>query len=276
MMKAYYPETLEEALEALKNKDSRIMAGGTDLMLGIVQGGSIIFIEGIQELKRITRRDTHLAIGAGVTLTGLLEEIKLPFIETLVKSIASPGIRNWATVGGNLCNASPIGDLLPMVYALDGRVKLIKKGCERELSIEEFIIGRKRTALEEDELLKEVVIYCPLEEYEYFWTKISGREANSLSKVNFFAAYKYEEKNLVDLKIAMGGLGPTVIRDRVIERRLIEIINKDRGVEELRAVFKEYGNLFQPVTDQRSKSNYKIGVARKIYLNLMKKILEEK
>ncbi|GLI57067.1 xanthine dehydrogenase FAD-binding subunit XdhB [Propionigenium maris DSM 9537] len=276
MMKAYYPETLEEALEALKNKDSRIIAGGTDLKLGRTQEGSLIFTEGIHELKKITRRDTHLAIGAGVTLSMLLEEREIPFMEKLVRSIASPGIRNWASVGGNLCNASPIGDLLPMVYALDGRVKLIKKGCERLLPIEEFILGRKRTALEEEELLKEVVIYCPVEGYKYFWIKISGREANSLSKVNSFATYKYEEKKLVDLKIAMGGLGPTVIREREIEEELIEVINRGEGVEELEVLFKEYQKLFRPVTDQRSESSYKLGVSRKIYLNLMEYILKDK
>ncbi len=276
MMKAYYPDTLEEALEALKNKDSRIIAGGTDLMLGRTQEGSIIFTEGIHELKKITRRDTYLSIGAGVTLSILLKEKDIPFIEELVRSIASPGIRNWASVGGNLCNASPIGDLLPMVYALDGRVKLIKKGCERELPIEEFILGRKKTALGKDELLKEVIIYCPLEEYKYFWTKISGREANSLSKVNFFAAYKYEDKNLTDLKIAMGGLGPTVIRNRNVEEGITEVINRGGDMEELEVLFEKYKNLFQPVTDQRSESTYKTGAARKIYLNLIKKILEEK
>lgn len=266
---AYNPKELQEALDVLSLKTPKIIAGGTDVMLSDNNYEEVMFIGGITAIKKIRSEESILSIGAGVTMTDLLKNKETEFLKDIIESIASPGVRNWGTVGGNICNASPIGDLLPVIYVLDGRVVVRKKDSVRKVAIEDFVLDRKKVDLRDGELVEGIEVLKPSMNCEKMWFKVAGREANALSKVSLFVLLKYKGKTLEEFRLAIGGLAPTVIRDREIEEKIIEAFNEKKSDEELKVFFKEYKKRFYSVDDQRSNSRYKFKVAEKIFGEIM-------
>ena len=122
MVNAYYPQTIEEALKlksAMKNNAVLIM-GGSDLMVRGSKAENMIFLNSISELRQTKCTENELIIGAGCTYCELIENDDVPdILRSIMMDIASPAVRNAGTVVGNICNASPAGDMLPVLYAMD-------------------------------------------------------------------------------------------------------------------------------------------------------------
>lgn len=274
MEKAYYPKTLEEALEILKDMKPKIIAGGTDVMLEKKEYEGVMFIDRIPCLKKIEREEEILKIGAGISISELLKIKETDFLREVVKSIASPGIRNWATVGGNICNASPIGDLLPVIYALDGRVIAAEKGRRRSVAIEEFILDRKKTDLRSGELVEGLEIQMPQKGDKQYWLKAAGRDANALAKVSVFALFRVEKGILKEFRLAIGGMAPRVIRSKRLEKHILDRYNRGSANREIKKIFLEYRGLMSPIDDQRSTSRYKMKIAEKIYGEIIDKLMD--
>ena len=167
MVEAFVPKSKDEALRLLNGKKCIILAGGTDLMVkrkkwsGCLSDfdGDVVFIRHLQELKNIKKDEKDLSIGAACTLTELEENILMPrHFKEVILSIASPAIRNVATIGGNICNASPVADILPLLYALDSVLIIESKGYRREIELKDFILGPGKKDLKAEELLVEIRI----------------------------------------------------------------------------------------------------------------------
>ncbi len=224
MVESVRPKNLGQALEM--RPGAIPFAGGTDLMVkhqatsGALPDFSknILYIGDLSELKGIEISQEGIRIGAGVKLSALLEEQGIPdYIKRPIQGIGSPAIRNLGTIGGNICNASPAGDSIPLFYALDARLKLVSTKGSRTIGISDFIKGPGKTDLGGDEILTELFIPS-YDGHKWAYRKIGARKANAVSKLSVFIMATIDQSLIKDIRIALGAMGPIVIRSRVIEK----------------------------------------------------------
>jgi len=276
MVNSYRPPSLNEALALKQRYDCIPFAGGTDLMVKYLSWSGtlpkfpkdVLFISQLKELNYIERKSGNLIIGAGSTLSDTGSHPDVPgVLKEAVLSIAAPGIRNIATLAGNVCNASPAGDSICALYALDASVLLKSASSERILPIMEFITGPGRTVLKKDELVTAVII--PLEKSNRnVFKKVGTRKANALSKLSFTAVAEVKGGTIDGIALAFGAVGPTVVRSVELEKKLM-----GKPVDEIRKnigeIIRDYSSVIVPIDDQRSTANYRKQVA----LNLLEDFL---
>lgn len=277
MVKGYRPGTLQEALELLAQETCTVMAGGTDLMVQRARGFSLrpkldrplVFIEQLKELKQIYKKDETLHIGPCVTLTDLLGHPHIPEIfKQMIGRMASPPTRNMATLGGNICNASPAGDTLPWFYAMNAEVKLQSSAAERTVPIDAFISGPKKTILGNNEILADIII--PDETFEInMYRKLGQRKGMSLTKASFLGLAMITGSTVTDIRIALGSVAPRIVRSPEIERTL-----KGKSINDIRSsageISQRYQPLITPIDDARSTAKYR----KEASLNLIRHFLE--
>ncbi len=276
MSKTYRPDSLSELLQLMDGKDLIPFAGGTDLMVryagcdGPEFDRDVVFVSQLAELKEIRMENNSLHIGSSVTLAEIEKSELVPsLVREAVSTIAAPALRNRGTMGGNICNASPAGDSLPPLYVLDASVRLVSKNGQRIVKIEDFITGPGRTIRETNEILMEITI--PLKEWNVTkYRKVGTRAANALTKCSITAAAKVKGGRIDDLSIAFGAVGPVIIWDREIEKRLIGL--KVDEIDNLKeSIVKDYSSIIIPIDDQRSTAVYR----KQVCLNLLDEFLTE-
>ncbi|MDD5583243.1 MAG: FAD binding domain-containing protein [Candidatus Marinimicrobia bacterium] len=271
MVNGYHPKDLIEALKIRAEVSCIPLAGGTDLMVQNARGTGLspnfdkplLFVGHLPELRHIEKKEGFLHIGPSVLLSEMLSH---PFIpETFKKAIsqmASPPTRNLATLGGNICNASPAGDTLPFLYAMDAELILENHAFDRRIPIEEFICGPKQTELKSDELLTDILIPTTLFPVSYY-KKVGQRRGMSLTKVSFHGLAEIVDGYVEDLRMAFGSVAPTVVRSRDCENSLI-----GEPVSTLKSRFNEIWELYepsiQPIDDARSTATYRKNVCYNI------------
>jgi xanthine dehydrogenase FAD-binding subunit len=278
MVDGFRPSSLAEALEIRASQTCLPVAGGTDLMVQKARGFALqpdfdqplLFIGHLQELKHISRSNNDIHIGAGVSLTDLLCSALIPDIfKKAIALMASPPSRNLASIGGNICNASPAGDTLPYLYAVDTKLVLKNRTGERIIPVQQFITGPKQTDLKNDELLIEIIL-PNLEFNILFYRKIGQRRGMSLTKAAFLGLAVHKNGRITDTRISFGSVAPTVVRSRKIEELLI---GKSFGeIKKLiPEMLKQYTPLIQPIDDARSTALYR----KKVSLNLLEEFLKK-
>jgi len=259
----YKPSSLREALDLLdKLDDHKILAGGTDLLndlrIGRYKPRNIIDINDVDELRYIQLVDNNaLKIGSLTRLQELLENNiireKAPLLREAIYSMASWQIRNLATIGGNLCNASPAADTAPPLLVYNAELVVASKGGERRISIHEFFRGPRATVLRSNELLKEIVV--PLENgYGYSFIKYGRRNSFTLSIVSVASLVKVEDNRFIDIRIALGSVAPTPVRAHSVEKQLL---NKRVSREIIMEASKKVINDINPITDVRATAEYR-------------------
>ncbi|UCB46483.1 MAG: FAD binding domain-containing protein [Spirochaetota bacterium] len=277
MVDTFKPQSLQEAVDVLSDKGAILFAGGTDLMVQRRRRGGlipdfdrpVILIGHLKELKEISNSTREIRIGSCCTYTALLSHKAVPeILKTCVSQIASPGIRNRGTIGGNICNASPAGDTLPVLYALDASVILARDNKERVLPIEKFIKGPGTTVLEADELLTRIII--PHSSFnKFFYKKVGTRAYNALSKISFTGLALKKLRAVEDVRIAFGAVSPTVVRSKDIEAQI-----RGKDIDAIQKMIPEilshYSKLIDPISDQRSNRRYR----KTVSLNLLNSFLK--
>ncbi len=277
------PRTLEEALDIRGRTGAIPLAGGTDLLVRhrswtgtlpevhepVVFIGALSSLGGLEEIDVGGR--TTLRVGAAVTYADLLTDARVPqLLKSSIVELAAPGLRNVATLAGNICNASPAADAVCALYALDASVELASTGGTRTVPIEEFITGPGRTALRSDELV--VAVDIPLiEGNRVFYHKVGTRRANALSKLSICAHATVEDDTVAALGIALGAVAPTVVRVREAEE-LVLLKAVSSIPQRLDAVIDAYRPFVTPISDQRSTAEYR----REVALGLVKRFLAER
>jgi len=230
----------------------------------------LLMLQKIEELHEISVKDGITHIGACATQTDILESSLLwgVFMD-VVSCMSCPSIRNLATIGGNICNASPAGDLILLMSLLDANVVVQSLHGRKTIKIHDFITGPGKTVLKEDELLTEFCFEDSLRSYSYFYKKVGTRKANALSKLSFAGAAKYSGNTVSDIRIAIGAVAPVVVRSAEIEK-----LFSNRSRQELNdssySISKLYEKYLKPIDDQRSNAMYR----KKVSLNLLKYYIE--
>lgn len=281
--KSFRFEQLDKTLIQLSKEDCMIIAGGTDVMVlhknqrGLPAKISkpVVFIDHLTELKRIYVQGNDLHIGACCTYSELLENPLLPEVfKKAIKAIAAPAIRNRGTLGGNICNASPAGDTLPLLYLYNAKLLLRSVKGERIVDITDFIHGPRRVQRESNELLVEVILPEVLEVEAgslIIFEKIANRNADAIAKVGFAGLMRIHKKKIVDARLAFGAVGPTIVRSLAFEQKLLgQTFPLDKAV--IAETISDFDLIIKPIDDQRSTATYRKTVA----LNLLRYFLEWK
>lgn len=276
MINHFVPKSFSEALKILSEHNCYIFAGGTDLMVqkhtstGLLPrfDKDVMYVMNLKELDYISKDEKgNIHIGAATRYVEIENSSLVPEIyKTVIREIASPNLRNMATMAGNIANASPAGDSLVPLVLNDADVVLASVNGERVISVDEFVLGVRKIDRHQDEMIKEIVIKP--QKLDYFYRKVGSRKAESITKVSFLGGYKIENNRLVDFRVAFGSVAIKTVRNREVEKKYLNKEIKELNVED---VVRDYSNLVTPITDQRSNKEYR----HKVAMNLLKKFLND-
>ncbi len=222
-MRYLRPTRLADAIAALGDNGGRALAGGTDLL---VRAGreqpwpdGLVDLKALPELQELHRDDAVLRIGAGLPLSDLIAAPELAPFPILLESMrvfAARQIRERATLGGNLANASPAADTLPPLICHDARCVTDR----RVIPVAELATGPGQTCLEADELILAIELPLPRPDSRGFFHKLAPREAMAISRVTVCAWLELKQGEVGEVRIALGAVAPTVIRALRAEEKL--------------------------------------------------------
>lgn len=227
----YIPKNLEEALKIRSEFHARPLSGGSDLMVQHFRGTGIVpsfpfpvmIMNRLDELKGIRLdEDGTVIIGSMTTASEIADSPLVPYhVKQAASRMGAASLRNFATIGGNLGNASPKGDLPQPLILLDSSVVLRSVSGVRELLVDEFILGAKKTDLKDDEIITEIKI--PKVDYSYaMYKKIGTRKANAISKLSLSCLLTLDNNDvIVDFRASSGAAGPKVARSKEVEQLVI-------------------------------------------------------
>jgi len=263
------PTSVAEAVQALAAGDVVVLAGGTDLMLQLENksAATLINICRINDLRGVSADGDQIRIGALTTVTDVLSDALIaeaaPVIAETANRFASNQIRNMATLGGNVCNASPAGDMIIPLLLLDAEVELSRwhDGAlvTRSVALDAFFTGPGQTLRQPDELLTALSFARPAENFVAGFDKSGPRPALEISLVSVGVAGLLDDGGLSSPRIAYGAVAPTPIRARQAEAVLDgHAINDDLIAAALAAADDDV----TPITDVRASDWYRRHLVR--------------
>ena len=219
-MGVHVAASLPDALAALAERpDAHVLAGGTDFMVEVNfahrRPEHVVAVANVPELRGWRQDGNTVVLGAGLTYTEMLAPefaALLPAMAQAARTVGSPQIRNAGTIGGNLGTCSPAGDGLPVLAALDATLELASASGRRTVSIHDFMVGVKRTALAAGEML--VAVRVPILDGYQGFAKVGVRNAMVISAVSACLAVDTAGRGV---RLALGAVAPTVVRARTAE-----------------------------------------------------------
>ncbi|HNQ55657.1 MAG TPA: FAD binding domain-containing protein, partial [Methanothrix sp.] len=260
----YLPETLSQLHELLlQHPRARLIAGGTDIMVQVniarQHFETLIDISRIKELKliRISRDGIH--IGAGVTYSQILAsgivKTDLPALTGMIRLIASQQIRNFGTLAGNVANASPIGDSIPVLLVYEASLVISSQAGERTIPLRDFFLGYRKTALQAGELLREIIVPIPPRDSFIRFLKSSKRKAVDISSIASAIRLDAQEGMIQKGILALAGVAATPVISakfaKLTDGKFIDKLN----LEDVSEVIAEE---FEPLSDVRGSNEYRI------------------
>jgi CO/xanthine dehydrogenase FAD-binding subunit len=243
------------------------LAGGTDLFVylnaGSLTARRFVDLWGLDELRGIRVRDDRIELGALSTFSELREHAAVrrtfPALVAAAAEVGARQIQNRATLGGNIANASPAGDSLPVLLALDAVVHVRSSRGARKIPFAELYRGYRQLALDPDELIYSVVLPRPLPRSFQFFRKVGTRRAQSISKVVVCAVLRQDRQGTANhVRIAYGSVAPVTVRARHAED---ELWNAKPSAETSARVRTALLDDIAPIDDIRSDREYRLSVA---------------
>ncbi len=270
------PRHLFEAYERLAAGPTRPIAGGTDIMVAITgELGPIpdrmLDLSHIDDLRGISLEATSLVVGARTTYTEIRRSAlcreHLPALAEAAATIGAAQIQNRGTLGGNIANASPAGDTLPILLAADAVILVGGQRGEREIPAGEFFVDYRKTALAPDELILHVRFPLPPGR-ELRFRKVGTRRAQAISKVMLALAWRsLGVPGWSDVRVALGSVAATPIRARATEA----VLEGARPTPEIADLAAEtLAGELRPIDDVRSTADYRRAVSARILHRLLR------
>ncbi|WP_027803971.1 xanthine dehydrogenase small subunit [Paraburkholderia dilworthii] len=267
---AFYAPLTLDAFARLRAEypQARIVAGSTDVGLWVTKQfrdlGEVLYIGNVRELKTIERDAQTLTVGAAVTLEDAYAALAAdyPELAELWTRFASLPIRNAGTLGGNVANGSPIGDSMPPLLALGAEVVLRHGAKTRTLPLDAFYLGYQKTALGAGEFVAALRVPRPAGNLRFRTYKVSKRYDQDISAVcAAFALHIGDGGKIVDARVAFGGMAATPKRAAQTEAVMTGATwNESTARQAMNALVADY----QPLTDMRASSAYRLKVARNL------------
>lgn len=267
------PNSVSELLPLIDNKNRRLVAGATDIMVALkvskIKEMPIIDLNKVGEIKKVFIKNNDIFIGSNVTLSEIINnnmiKVELPLLVQALKTIGSPQIRNRATLGGNIGNASPSGDGTLASFALKGRLLLKSARGEREVSIKDFIVGVGKNCLEADEFIEYIIFERAYKCYKPYFEKVGLRNSMVISIASLAMLLKTEDKIISDVVICYGAVAPSIREAKTCENYLIgKELTKENISEASVLVLKD----ISPITDVRASKEYRERVCENLLFRL--------
>ena len=260
------PTSLAEAIKMrADHPDATIFAGGTDVMNRVGQETSLagmLDLFALDSFVGVSRREHGIQIGAATTFYQIVRDplvnTHLPILRDAASQIGALQIQNRGTIGGNIGNASPLGDLLPVLLALDAQVSLASTRGERQVPYGEFCTGYRRTVMEPDELIVSVSIPILSDRTFQYWRKVGTRKAQATSKVMLAGVGETTCNRVTLVRLGIGAVADRPIRLTDVEQLLLSKNLDHSQVEQARTLTLRSLN---PIDDLRSTADYRRWVA---------------
>lgn len=241
--------------------DAPLVAGSTDLALEITQQhrrfSRLISVAQVRELKRVERTTKLLTLGAALPITKAMGEITrdYPTLRELFTRFASLPVRNQATLGGNVANASPIGDAPPLLLALDANLRLDDGDTVRSVRARDFFTGYRATLLKKNEWIDAIELPLPRSNQRLAAYKVSKRMEDDISAVCAVFNAIIENHTVIELKAGFGGVAATPAICQQLESSIAGCDWRDKATLEAGKAVLE--NAFTPIDDVRASANYR-------------------
>ena len=276
------PGSLDQALamKAGGGPQARFVAGGTDVHVlrraGRLEFSALISLRRLPELKGVRAEGDTIRIGAGCTLSELLQEPlvrrELPILCDALKVMGCTQMRNLATIGGNVMSAVSSGDTIPPLICLDARCLLVSAQGERRLPLDQFFTGPRQTAAREDELLLALELPRPKPDQGGACLKLGRRAALDLAVVNLAVMLERgRDGSIARARVAAGAVGPTPLR----LRRTEEVLTGGRpGPELWQAAARAALGETQPWDDVRASRWYRREMIKVLLPRVIRAALE--
>lgn len=254
-----------------------LYAGGTDLLVrrrqGLADPPALICLERIAELKLIEQRGDHFFLGAGASHAELLEhplvQEHLPVLAQALAVLGSPPIRRMGTLGGNLVTASPAGDTLPPLYALEAQVQVRARDSERSLALSRFILGPGQVDLRPGEIVTGVWAPIPHGFNLQHFEKVGLRRALAIAVASLAALLAVNGQGVIEkARLSWGSVGPKVITSSQVEQALI---GRPLSLPTLQQAARLAREQVSPIDDLRASAAYRRQVAGNLLLRLMER-----
>jgi CO/xanthine dehydrogenase FAD-binding subunit len=281
-IEVYSPKTLPEAYAQLQqlNGRAKVLAGGTDLMVQLhdrlAVAPAYLNIWGLKELRGIKDDGNALRIGALATYTDM---IKSPLIQQhgsilieASKTVGGAQIQNRGTIGGNIVNASPAGDTLPILAAFDAQLELGSARGLRRVQFNEFYTGYRQTILAPDELVVAILLPKPAAGERLFFQKVGSRQALVISKVVMAGkVWVDHHQRIRSIQIGIGSVAPTVLRLRQTEAVLQgQVLNAGLIEQARQATMQEV----HAITDVRSTEHYRRTISGRLLEKFLRQLMD--
>jgi len=259
------PQTLQEAIRVLSENGerARVLAGGTDLIPWVSEElllpEMLVDIKGLAELKGVVVDERKIRIGALVTFSELIDcdtvREKVPLIFEMAKAVASPGIRNRATLVGNICSAVPSCDSGPVLLVHEADVLVTGPSGQRKVPIGEWFLGPRATALKAGEMVTAVDVPVPDQAHGGCYLKLGRYRGEDLAQASVAVVALSDRR----YRIAFGAVSPTPLRASRIE----SLLNGQELTDEIIAQAQGLVSAeIAPITDIRATREYRLHMAR--------------
>ncbi len=260
------PEDQDELFSLMEEDNYHLLAGGTDLFVKIekdmVDPDRIIDITKALSDTSLKNEEEQVEIPATATHGELANSPiirdEFPILADSAEAVGAVQLRNMATIGGNICNASPSADTLIALYALNARLKLKRVEGTRTVSIDDFITGPGSTDLQSGEFLESVIIPKISDGYEHYFKKIGRRNALDISVCSMGFLIKTDSDEIEDVRIAYGAVAPRIIRPTSVEEFLQGKPVSGEVLPQAKELLKDE---ISPISDIRGSAEYRKKVA---------------
>ncbi len=266
----YVPATPAELAEILAtHPHATVVAGSTDVGLWVTKQmrpiNPVVFVGGIAALQETVLAPEALRIGAGVTYSqalGLLGE-RYPALGKLIPRIGGRQVRNMGTIGGNIANGSPIGDMPPALIALGAELELRSQEGVRRLALEDFFIAYGKQDRERHEFVESITVPVLPDDTRFSVYKISKRRDEDITAVLGAFFLRLEGDVVVEARLCYGGMAGTPKRASAAEATLV---GKAWNEGAARAAMAALDSDFQPLSDWRATADYRMTAAKNLIL----------
>jgi xanthine dehydrogenase small subunit len=260
------PENFNNLFIELAHPQARIVSGGTDLSLEITKKfltpSHLVSVEGIAELKQLTETANHFSLGSGAPLSELEDfcVTRLPSVHRMLRYFGARQIKHRGTIGGNICTASPIGDLAPVFLSLDAVAVLRSAKGVRRVKLNEFFVSYRKTVLEQGEILASIEIEKANVRKRNIAFKVSKRRELDISAVSAgMSVDVLPDGTIQDIKLAFGGMAATPARAFETEKSLM---GKPWTLESIQAARPMLEVDFKPMSDHRGSAAWRMLLAK--------------
>lgn len=279
-MEAYMPATMEELVGVLKNlpQNSKILGGGTDLIIrlnmGLSKPDALCYLGYIKELKKISMENGRLCIGACATMTEIqnhpLVRSCYPALMDAASDVGSLQIRNNGTIGGNIGNASPAGDLIPVMYLYNAMIEVTGPDGSRELPVDQVILGPGRTSLAFHEAITR--IFLPETSLISSFVKLGFRKKVTIARIGVALGIEMDGDYVKQASVIAGAISLTPVHVVKAEEYL-----KGKPLNETTVMdtAQYLADLIMEITPKEFDRDYKVFASRGVVTDAFRKLRRE-